>query len=475
MNGYDRSRALLYDTAACYRFVKTTAAACRLNSGFPSYSHPTRKLLTFLQELSVSTLNFLAAFPSEDPGDPPAYRRRRELLWLVREAWKSLHFYVQPAADADTLNVPTELVHLLTERVRLLQDCELLEFAVIHTDRLNYFQFPLGDFEQTVSDLGDIVSAHSVLSPHLGIIALPHSQAQHLFLNGLLAHEIGHSVFSRLNCLDRVKDAISQGLVAAFRPPADAGLNAKDRAILPEIIQDWAEEVFCDLFGVHLLGPTFVLASIELFDLANLLAVDGEIDKIAGRSHFKFQRSHPARLFRVWRQAMLLDRLGWWDEISESTSHHVRVIAKCRNLRQGSFSFEEVVAPMGERIIDAFCRALDRIEDEVARVTENLRNLEGRTREIEEFSKLNGTINTYLRQAVVPSTLWFDNAFRKPSPIVLLNAAHLFYLSGIEDLIKNSDKPAIDDIGLRDTWMERVENWTTKALEDINMFSTGGG
>jgi hypothetical protein len=152
----------------CYCFVKATAAACNLSSGFPSYSEPTRKLLTHISELSVSTQDFLLDFPSKNPDNPAGHRRHRQLLNLIRSAWKNLHFYVQPAVDADTLNVPTALVELLTKRVRLIDNCKLLEFAVIHTDKLNYFQFPPGDFEKNVVDLGDILASRSKFHPTLG-------------------------------------------------------------------------------------------------------------------------------------------------------------------------------------------------------------------------------------------------------------------------------------------------------------------
>ncbi|HXR38064.1 MAG TPA: hypothetical protein VN776_03190 [Terracidiphilus sp.] len=446
-----------------------------MNSGFPSYSDPTRKLIAHIRDLSLSTQDFLQTFPSQNPDDPAKYRSKREQLWLIRAAWKSLHFYVQPAVDANTLNVPTELVQLLTQRVRAIDNCESLEFAVIHTDKLNYFQFPPGDFQQTVIDLGDVVSAKWAFPPDLGLIALPHSQAQHLFLNGLLAHEIGHFVFAKLNCFDRITAAISEGLRAAFAPPIDTALNATQLQQFPEVLQDWAEELFCDLFGVYLLGPSFVLASIELFDLPNILAADGTMDARAAGSQFKFEWSHPARLFRLSRQTALLESLGWWNAISENGSHHIRIMDLCRNLRQGSFSYEEVVAPLGSKIIDAFFRTVESIEAEVARVTEKLRNGDGRAREIAEFVELKDVISTYLCQAVIPSTLFVGNEFRKPSAIVLLNAAHLFYLSGIEDLMSNSDKPDLSDIRQRDIWMERVENWTTKGLEDIALPNERGG
>jgi hypothetical protein len=475
VNGDERSRALLHDTAACYRFVKSTAAPCELSSSFPSYLEPTRQLISKIKALSLSTQTFLRAFSAQNPDDPAKYRSKREQLSLLRAAWKSLHFYVQPAVDASTLNVPTELVELLTQRARLIANCEEVEFAVIHTDKLNYFQFPPGEFQQTIVDLTDIVSADWAFPSNLGLIALPHSQAQHIFLNGLLAHEIGHFVFARLNCIDRITGVISEGLKAAFAPPID--LSAPQLQQFPEVIQDWAEELFCDLFGVCLLGPSFVLASIELFDIPNILAADGAIDPKAARSHFKFEWSHPARLFRLSRQIALLESLGWWDLISnsnKSNSHHIHIMDLCRGLRQGSFNFEGVIAPLGEKLVDAFFRTVPSVEAEVGRITEKLRTDDGRAMEIEEFTDMRGPITDYLSEAVVPSTLYIRKEFRRPSAVVLLNAAHLFYLSGIEDLMRNSDAPDSSNIENRTIWMERVENWTTKGLEDIALPANGG-
>ena len=112
----------------------------------------------------------------------------------------------------------------------------------------------------------------------------------------------------------------------------------------------------------------------------------------------------------------------------DNGSHHVRIMDACRGLKPSSFVFEEVVAPVGDKAIDAFCRALDSIEAEVARVTECLRDDEGRAKEIKEFSKLKGTISTYLQHAVVPSTLYLDDDFRHPSSIVLLERCALVLL-----------------------------------------------
>ena len=169
MNGEERSRALLHDTAVCYRFVKSTSAACKLSSGFPSYPEPTKKILEHILELSVCTQTFLSDFPSTNQVEPAEYRRHRQLLHLIRETWKSLHFYVQPAVDADTLNVPIALVKLLTERVQLVINCKSLEFPVIHTDKLNYFQFPPGDFEKNVIDLGEVVAPRLKFPPNIGL------------------------------------------------------------------------------------------------------------------------------------------------------------------------------------------------------------------------------------------------------------------------------------------------------------------
>ena len=186
-NHDEQLRAVIHDTAACYRFVKATAVACRISANFPSYLPATRALLNYLKDLAAATQKFLEIFPSDEKVGPQQFSSHRQMLSLILAAWKKLHLYVRPAANADTLNVPTALIKLLTERVRLIEDCAL-SFAVIHTDQVNYFQFPSGEFEQAATYLGEVVVASLDFPADLGIIALPHSQAQNLFLNDLLAH-----------------------------------------------------------------------------------------------------------------------------------------------------------------------------------------------------------------------------------------------------------------------------------------------
>ena len=62
-------------------------------------------------------------------------------------------------------------------------------------------------------------------------------------------------------------------------------LTPQQRGRLPGTLQDWAEELFCDLFGVDLLGPSFVFASIELFDLGSLWSPDAELNQEGLRSY----------------------------------------------------------------------------------------------------------------------------------------------------------------------------------------------
>ena len=469
MSGDERNQAVVHDAAACYRFVKATAAAAFTRSrGYPSYLPSTDKLLGSVRDLSSASLQFLSKFPSGIPDEPEAFRRYRGLLWLIRSTWRNLHFFVKPAVSADTLNVPTELVELLTKRVRALPGCESVEFALIHTDRLNYFHFPAGDFEQEAKSLSEIVHSEKQFPPDLGIIALPHSQSQHLFLNVLLAHEIGHYVFSRLKSIERLEKVLDAGLVSAFAPPKDVGLDASLRGSLPGVLQDWAEELFCDLFGVYLLGPTYVFASIEFFDLTSLDTQDGQIEEKASDPYFKFEWKHPAGLFRLWRQSELLERLGWWEEIRDIDSHFIKLIDASKTLHTAHFVFEKVGAPTGSNILDAFCRCLTGIEDEVFHVAKSLVDDKGKAFETKSFKDFRNLISLYLGHAVVPSTLRLNGTFETPSPIVLLNAAHLFYLSGIDGLLSKGGHVA-SDLEKRDLWMERVERWTTKALEDISM------
>ena len=72
---------------------------------------------------------------------------------------------------------------------------------------------------------------------------------------------------------------------------------------------------------------------------------------------------------------------------------------------------------------------------------------------------------------MVPSTLVQKRKERFPDAIALINAAYLFYLESLPELMQRIKGQSEDSLSLslRSKWAERVESWTLKALEDIGL------
>lgn len=78
-------------------------------------------------------------------------------------------------------------------------------------------------------------------------------------------------------------------------------------------------------------------------------------------------------------------------------------------------------------------------------------------------------VKNYLSRGVVPSTLIQRRKGVFPNPVTLINAAYLFYLENLPELMGRikGQRPRI--LSERNKWSERVESWTLKALEDIRL------
>ena len=67
----------------------------------------------------------------------------------------------------------------------------------------------------------------------------------------------------------------------------------------------------------------------------------------------------------------------------------------------------------------------------------------------------------------MPSRLVSGDNVTIPSIVPLVNSAHLFYLEELDTLINRISGSRNECLECRALWAERVEMWTSKALEDI--------
>jgi hypothetical protein len=80
-------------------------------------------------------------------------------------------------------------------------------------------------------------------------------------------------------------------------------------------------------------------------------------------------------------------------------------------------------------------------------------------------------VRTYLSHGVVPSTLIRERKEFSPDAVTLINAAYLFYLESLPELMKRIAGQDEQILAHRTRWAERIEMWTLKALEDLSLLS----
>jgi len=223
----------------------------------------------------------------------------------------------------------------------------------------------------------------------------------------------------------------------------------------------WSEELFCDLLAVYLVGPAYSYAYVELFDISVIL---DRKNSIAADEIRPFHPAYPSDLFRVRQQAELLKRLDWWKHVSVVQSRSARTLEA--SLSVGEADFIAVEADQRKPLVEAFTRVLPEISSQLGKIAGAWDT------GVYQFAELWTTIAEYLDQGVVPSSINVRTGPGKyeiaiPSALTLVNASFRYYLERIEKLmsaVKDQDPTVAEK---RVYWINRLQSWTAKALEDI--------
>jgi hypothetical protein len=108
-----------------------------------------------------------------------------------------------------------------------------------------------------------------------------------------------------------------------------------------------------------------------------------------------------------------------------------------------------------------FFAMVDRVRDAVRST------VSGISSQSSVFYELRGAISEYLSYGVVPSRIVSEGKAITPSSVAIVNAAHLFYLEPLDVLLGRIRGSRADCLECRTLWSERVEMWTSEALEGI--------
>lgn len=455
------------EVASLYSFVDSIAQACASAPKSSAYPEPSIRFFDYIAGIAAATQKHVTGFEAHADDSDEDFEESRAELQTIRAAWRELHRFVRPSTNADTLNQPTALIAALIDRLRLLKGFEQSNFVIFHSDTFDYLQVNPRSTGETLDQLARIVDAQR-FDRNVGLIGIPNSQGNRLFMNCLIAHEIGEYVFAKRDVEPALaitsKSAIAKHLGAEFEK-----LTASQQSGVTQTIVQWAKEVFCDLFAVRFIGPCYSFAYIELFDLPNLLDKNGHkiIDEIYRQPQIRFYRSYPSHPFRIKVQVEALKAEGWWDFIKDLDCRSCAVLQALLELDISRFVSVE---PTGGESRAPFVSALLDIMPDIRRQVGDA--TDGLDSGLHEYSQLWKPIAEYVSRGVVPSTLIVkvesgDYVQVHPTSLTLVNAACRCYLVGVDDLMSGITDQDTASPERRAFWMKRIQEWTAKALEDI--------
>jgi len=234
------------------------------------------------------------------------------------------------------------------------------------------------------------------------------------------------------------------------------------------------EEVFCDLFAVWLIGPCYSFSYIELFGLTTNLDPSTASGFTVTDGSVLFSRSHPADLFRLKHHVLLLQKLGWWEQVSSVRSHYVDVLRAAEHLNESEFQFSSTEYAHAGQTLRAFLPAAETAVDLVSDIMKNSRGNEFDCGLL-GYKKHGQLVGQYLAEAVVPSTVYDGKDHLYPEVVTLMNASMKFYLESLEVLVNGIEDQNSSLAAHRSKWMNRLESLTGKALEDNHLLISEEG
>jgi hypothetical protein len=459
--------AVTHDAAALYRFVDSVCKFAEESSS-SVYVKASDDFFEYIRQLGKKTKEYLVDFPKVLPTNDLLKNIHRQKLTTLRGAWGELHQFLKPATDADTLNTPFSLLEALYRKFHKLAGFEKVEFTVFHLTEVNYLQVSASWFRQLTHKLASQIPSAPSFPAHLGLIGIPCSQSSAVFLNALIPHEMGHFVYQQLG---KAKGLMSEINACLDAEPGGVSVSPNDRRWCVDKLSSWAEEIFCDLFAVWMMGPAYVFAYIEIFDLANIPSL-GSFPS-APKEHLGFHLRHPADSCRLAQHVEFLKELGWWTHVASFKTHYIDVLRYVEGVLRTEYKFASDPPHLAKLTLAAFFRLLPSIEAAIKAVVRGLDA--GAT----DYARFAGSVQDYLHSGVVPSTVLKGTKgkdqkpnLEHPNPISVLNVAYKIHLESMDVLLREvGEQPS--SVRARSEWTTRLELWAAKAFEDHSLLVRG--
>lgn len=228
----------------------------------------------------------------------------------------------------------------------------------------------------------------------------------------------------------------------------------------------WAEELFCDFFGIQLVGPAYSCAYMEAYDLYAVLDDDGKPSNERLSPRLNFYEKHPSHIYRLKQQAIFLHESSWRNHLDVFSSRFAGMLHTLIDLElDAHYQYRKL-----EELVPALDSVIPEIKQAIGSAFADVDD--GFT----EFQRLNPTVQQYLANGIVPSTLVVRTG-RNPgdveivpaSPFALLNSGMQFYLTQIDSFMQSIKGESVSDFSRRLHWIRRIEQWISKAIEDQSL------
>ena len=128
---HDGIEALFHDAASLHRLVDFIHQYCNEQKTSQTYVDATDDFFGYIDRLATGTKAFLRT--TTESALPPRVNVIRTSLLSVKNYWRVLHTFIKPAADAHTLKIPSPLLNLASELVRLVPGMLGAIFVVLFT------------------------------------------------------------------------------------------------------------------------------------------------------------------------------------------------------------------------------------------------------------------------------------------------------------------------------------------------------
>ena len=248
----------LHDAAVLHEFADFVEQYCAEQKRSQTYVDASGAFFQYVEQLASGIKLDLAAKVKLAERRPSRLPLLRQNLLSLKYYLRTLHTLIKPAADAHTLTIPAPLIRLASEQLQALHGMKHSQIVILLTPEFMYFQRPHTEVKEQAQIVRNFIPT-AVFPKKLGFIELPYSQGPSFFTNLVIYHEIGHFVYEELSNqtplhrdMVRLKEMSNRSLVKLFR-------ERKVFALASRMIEDWIQEIFCDLFAIRLVGPAFSL------------------------------------------------------------------------------------------------------------------------------------------------------------------------------------------------------------------------